>query len=143
LNREEEKTDLGKKKRWSASLRLRRSFYVYCFMQDSFLLFLDRVYSSHHENVWDERRIQTAESNENTVPRFLEKKWHCEPAFWPGLPDGVFSNKKSKFGYILESLEMENVGIFLVHLEYLTAIWYDLWPFVTFYSFPRFGMFYQ
>jgi hypothetical protein len=29
-----------------------------------------------------------------------------------GLPDGIFSNRKYQFGYIFESLEMENVGIF-------------------------------
>jgi hypothetical protein len=27
------------------------------------------------------------------------------------LPDGIFSNKKSQFGKILEGLEMEDVGI--------------------------------
>jgi hypothetical protein len=30
----------------------------------------------------------------------------------PRLPDGLFSNKKSKFGKILEGLAMEDVGIF-------------------------------
>jgi hypothetical protein len=30
----------------------------------------------------------------------------------PGLPDVIFSNKKSQFGYISEDLGMENVGIF-------------------------------
>jgi hypothetical protein len=28
-----------------------------------------------------------------------------------GLPDGIFSYQKSQFGYILEGLGMENVGI--------------------------------
>jgi hypothetical protein len=28
------------------------------------------------------------------------------------LPDGIFSDQKSHFGYILESLEKEKVGIF-------------------------------
>jgi hypothetical protein len=32
--------------------------------------------------------------------------------FGPGLPDGLFSNQKSKFGKILEGLAMEEVGIF-------------------------------
>jgi hypothetical protein len=40
----------------------------------------------------------------------------------PGLPDCVFSNQKSKFGLILESLRIENVGTFDAHLEYLMAI---------------------
>jgi hypothetical protein len=30
----------------------------------------------------------------------------------PGLPDGLFSNKKSQFGYILEVLSMDDVGTF-------------------------------
>jgi hypothetical protein len=52
-----------------------------------------------------------------------------------GLPDGLFSNQKSQFGYILEGLAMENLGIFYEHLVYLfyghwkyfMAIWYILW----------------
>jgi hypothetical protein len=40
---------------------------------------------------------------------------------------------------------MENVGIFYGHLEYFTAIWYNLWPFGIFCGnlvyFLRFGMF--
>jgi hypothetical protein len=47
----------------------------------------------------------------------------------PGLPDGSFSNQKFKFGYILEGLGIKNVVIFLDHLEYFTATWYNLWPF--------------
>jgi hypothetical protein len=43
------------------------------------------------------------------------------------LPDGLFSNKKSHFGYILEGLGMENVGIFI-------TIWNILWPFGKFYG---------
>jgi hypothetical protein len=38
------------------------------------------------------------------------------------LPDGVFSNEKSHFGYILEGLGMENVGIFFGLLEFIMAI---------------------
>jgi hypothetical protein len=33
------------------------------------------------------------------------------------LPDDIFANQKSKFGYIFEGLGIENVGIFLGHLE--------------------------
>jgi hypothetical protein len=29
-----------------------------------------------------------------------------------GLPEGIFSNRKSQFGYILEGLAMEDIGIF-------------------------------
>jgi hypothetical protein len=44
---------------------------------------------------------------------------------FPGLPDGSFSYQKSKFGKILESLGMENVGIFWGHLEYCSHTWYN------------------
>jgi hypothetical protein len=52
--------------------------------------------------------------------------------FWatviePGLPDGLFYCQKFQFGYILEDIEMKNVGIFSGHLEYFTAIRW--WPF--------------
>jgi hypothetical protein len=60
------------------------------------------------------------------------------------LPDGIFSNQKSKFGLILEGLKMEKVGKFCGHFEYLTVIWYILWPLgnfvVIWYIFPRFGI---
>jgi hypothetical protein len=62
-----------------------------------------------------------------------------------GLPDGLFSNQKSHFGLILEGLRMENVVIFYDHLEYFTAIWYNVWPFGivcgNLVYFSRFGMF--
>jgi hypothetical protein len=39
---------------------------------------------------------------------------------------------------------VENVGIFYNHLEYFTAIWYNLWPFgivcAHFEYFSQFGM---
>jgi hypothetical protein len=64
-----------------------------------------------------------------------------------GLPDGIFSDQKSPFGRILEGPGMENVGIFYGHFEYLTALWYIVWPFVTFCDhtvyFSHFGMLYQ
>jgi hypothetical protein len=63
------------------------------------------------------------------------------------LPDGIFSNQKSRFGQILEGLAMEDVGVFYVHLVYFMAIWYILWPFGIFYAcfkyIPRFGELYQ
>jgi hypothetical protein len=40
------------------------------------------------------------------------------------LPDGLFSYRKSQFGYISEGLGMENVDIFHDHLEYFKAAWY-------------------
>jgi hypothetical protein len=41
------------------------------------------------------------------------------------LPDGLFSNQKSRFGYILEGLGMGNVGSFM-------TIWNILRPFGKF-----------
>jgi hypothetical protein len=54
-----------------------------------------------------------------------------------GLPDGIFSNQKYLFGLILESLAMEDIGIFYghlfffwslgilcSHLVYVMVIWY-------------------
>jgi hypothetical protein len=64
-----------------------------------------------------------------------------------GFPDGIFSNQKSQCGWILEGLEVENVRICYSLLEYITAIWYTLWPFgtllVIWFIFPRFGILYQ
>jgi hypothetical protein len=52
-------------------------------------------------------------------------------SFWrgAGLQDGLFSNQKSQFGYILLGLGMWNVGKFYDQLDYFTALWYILWPF--------------
>jgi hypothetical protein len=47
----------------------------------------------------------------------------------PGLPDGLFSNQKSKFGEIFGDLAMEDVGIFYGHLVRFTAFCYILWSF--------------
>jgi hypothetical protein len=45
--------------------------------------------------------------------------------FWDaGLPDGLFSNKKSQFWYIFEGLGLENVLIFYDLLKYFMAIGY-------------------
>jgi hypothetical protein len=43
-----------------------------------------------------------------------------------GLPDGLFSKQKSKFGKILEGLAMEDVGIFYGHLVHFTVFCYIL-----------------
>jgi hypothetical protein len=50
------------------------------------------------KNNWDEILIQQ--------PVF-------KAAIQPGLPDGIFSNRKSKFGLIFEGLAIEDVGTFL------------------------------
>jgi hypothetical protein len=44
-----------------------------------------------------------------------------------GLPDAIFTNQKSQFGYILEGLGIENVGIFYGNLVHFNAIWNILW----------------
>jgi hypothetical protein len=46
-----------------------------------------------------------------------------------GLPDGLFSNQKSQFGYILGGFGMENVDIFYDFWEHFTAILSNLWHF--------------
>jgi hypothetical protein len=58
------------------------------------------------------------------------------------LPDGIFSNKKSQFGKILEGLAMEDVAIFYGRLVNFPAIFpifpcglfYILWPFSIFFG---------
>jgi hypothetical protein len=58
-----------------------------------------------------------------------------------GLPDGLFSNQKSKFGLILEGLVMEEVAMFYGHLVHFTVFCYILWTFgvvrgILVYFFP-------
>jgi hypothetical protein len=54
-----------------------------------------------------------------------------------------FQTKNPNLGKLSEGLRNENVGIFYVHLEHFTAIWYIMWPFgnvvVIWYIFPHFG----
>jgi hypothetical protein len=45
-----------------------------------------------------------------------------ESAIKPGLPDGLFSNQKSKLGQILEGLAMENLSIFYDYLDFFRDI---------------------
>jgi hypothetical protein len=67
----------------------------------------------------------------------------------PGLPDGIISNQKSKFGLILECIAMKYVGklivwlfgLFYFHFVYFMTIWYILWSFG--YTFPVFGTLYK
>jgi hypothetical protein len=72
----------------------------------------------------------------------------------PVLPDGIFSNQKSKFGYILEDPAFGDVGIRYGNFIHFTAKLYILWPFGTFcghlvyfvviwYILLRFGMLYR
>jgi hypothetical protein len=61
-----------------------------------------------------------------------------------GLPDGLFSNEKYKFGQSLEGVVMEEVCSFYGHLVYFTALYGRLVYFVViWYIFPRFGRLYQ
>jgi hypothetical protein len=68
----------------------------------------------------------------------------CKRSDRPGLPDGMFSNQKSKFGQILDGIGMEKVGKLVGHLEYNTDIWYILCPFgnlvAIWYIFHHFGI---
>jgi hypothetical protein len=61
------------------------------------------------------------------------------------LPDGLFSNQKSKFGYILEALECKMLLYFITIWNYFTALWYNVWPLGIVFGhlvyFSRFGMF--
>jgi hypothetical protein len=54
----------------------------------------------------------------------------------------ILSFQNSLFGYILEGLGMEDVDKYCGHLEYITAVWYILWPLgnfvVSWYSFELF-----
>jgi hypothetical protein len=56
-----------------------------------------------------------------------------------------FQTKNHNFGKNLEGLGMKNVVLFYDHLEYFTAIWYNLWPLGIVCGhlvyFLRFGMF--
>jgi hypothetical protein len=47
----------------------------------------------------------------------------------PGLQDDISSNQKSHYGYILECLAMEDVGVFYGQLVYFMSIWYIFWSF--------------
>jgi hypothetical protein len=47
----------------------------------------------------------------------------------------------------LEGLEVEHVGLFYGHWEYIKAVWYILWPMdkmlVLWFIFPHFGILYH
>jgi hypothetical protein len=64
-----------------------------------------------------------------------------------GLPDGLFSNQKSKFGKILEGLAMEDVGILYGHLVHFTVFCYIVLALGivcgNLVYFSRFGILYQ
>jgi hypothetical protein len=63
------------------------------------------------------------------------------------LPDGLFSNQKSKFGKILEVLAMEDVGILYGHLVHFKVFCYILWTLGivrgNFVYFSLFGILYE
>jgi hypothetical protein len=62
----------------------------------------------------------------------------------PELPDGLFSNQKSKFEQILEGLAMENLSIFYDYLDFFRDIkifnGHLVYFVVIWYIFPRFGI---
>jgi hypothetical protein len=63
------------------------------------------------------------------------------------LPDGIFSDQKSQFGFILGGFENKNVCVFYGHLEFFKATWFvctfDAHFVVTWYFFTRLGKLYQ
>jgi hypothetical protein len=62
-------------------------------------------------------------------PPIQESTWFGDFSS-PRLPDGLFSNRKSKLGQILESLATEDAGTFYGHLVRFTVFCYILWTFV-------------
>jgi hypothetical protein len=44
--------------------------------------------------------------------------------FWPGLPYDIFLYQKSQSGNVLVGLEVENIGIFDGHLDFLLSFGY-------------------
>jgi hypothetical protein len=67
------------------------------------------------------------------LPRELNKT--KRKTFVTGLPDDIFSNKKSYFGYISEGLAVEDVEIFYGRLAYFVEIWHISWLFGIFFPF--------
>jgi hypothetical protein len=61
-----------------------------------------------------------------------------------GLPDGLFSNQQSQFGYILEGFGMKNVVIFMTTWNILRPLGKccgNMVSFVVLVYFSRFGIF--
>jgi hypothetical protein len=54
------------------------------------------------------------------------------PAFKAGLPDGIFSNQKSQFDYILRASDWKFLVNNYGRSEYWIIIWNILWPFGLF-----------
>jgi hypothetical protein len=66
---------------------------------------------------------------------FAREKNIFRNVFWKQGCQMFFSNQKSKFGYILEGLGMENFVIFYDHLVYFMAVCYSLWSFDIYFPF--------
>jgi hypothetical protein len=62
----------------------------------------------------------------------LKRRWWTRSVFLEGLPDGIFSNQKSKVGAFFVGLAIKDVGIFYVKFVYFTAIWFIRWVFGKF-----------
>jgi hypothetical protein len=65
--------------------------------------------------------------------RIIGKQWRVEEEEerhkWSMV---YFYTKNTNLGMFWRAPGMENVGRFYDHLEYFTAIWYNLWPFGIF-----------
>jgi hypothetical protein len=73
------------------------------------------------------------ELNKYTIGR----KWDESP----GLPDGIFSNQKYPFGYILEILAMTVVGIHILWPFRIFLLPFGIFCVLVYFS--RFGTFYE
>jgi hypothetical protein len=72
------------------------------------------------------RRRFAARAQPTSARQIIELESYSATLDSQGLPDGIFSYKKSYFGHILERLGIKIVVIFYNYLEYFTTIWYIL-----------------
>jgi hypothetical protein len=82
--------------------------------------------SALHKSQTYANEVTSAEHNNSKLENFFPVNlklghWDCSRT---GLPDGIVSNQKSRFGYILEGLAVKDVGILYGHLVHFTAIWF-------------------
>jgi hypothetical protein len=104
-----------------------------CSSLTSFLSAASDFIKSNDNSIFHKKKssiFSKSESNSRRTP-LLSARTDISSA---GLPNGIFSNQKSRFWLILEDLAMEGVGIFYGHSVYFAVIWYILWPFSIIYG---------
>jgi hypothetical protein len=74
---------------------------------------------------------QGSEADAHHTRRTLKKSRQESQA---GLPDGLFSDQKSRFGYISGGLAMVDVDVLYGLLVYFVYIWSILWTFGLLYG---------